>query len=440
MRGKLFAGLALAFVLASVFVVAPADAARCRPVTLSSYPPPPGPPKPVTTTTTAAPVAGEDLAPPPPPTVDRSRIYRHVATCFVYPMEYPLLEVGRVTSLFGEFRDGGRRLHAGNDIPMPRLTPVVAVAAGEVVKMENNPKNDRCCFVKIRHDDGWYSVYIHLNNDTYGTDDGRSKGVRADLELGDRVRAGEVIGWVGDSSNAEDTVDHLHFELRNRSDRPVDPQPSLKAAAKEAPLALPADWEGDFQGPFFDDDGLADEKMYGWLLTKGYIVPCELGAGICPDQPITRADLALWLELSIGVEVPSFEPEEAEPLETPLPRREPKVTVPPEDVSLASALKCLEGGCPSEALTESKVWQIIDWAMTHQTEVEEDDAALPTELALEPWSIPGDEARKHLIEAGILENCPVPAGDPEVTRASVLTILARMVGYPSPAAACDAVS
>jgi hypothetical protein len=353
-------------------------------------------------------------------------------------MEYPLLRVGRVTSLFGEFRDEGRRLHAGNDIPVDRLTPVVAVAAGEVVKLENNPRHEKCCFVKIRHDDGWYSVYIHLNNDTYGTDDGRAKGVRADLEVGDRVRTGEVIGWVGDSGNAEDTINHLHFELHNRSDRPVDPQPSLKKAAQRPPPALPLDWEEKFQGPFFDDDGSNDEALHGWLLTQGYIVPCGLGAGICPNTAITRADLALWLELTLGVEVPSFGPEDADlPAANELARQS-RVTEPGDEVALASALRCRDGVCPSESLTESTAWPMIAWALYHQAAAEAGD---PPELTAdsEPWDVPTYEARAYLIAAGVLEDCPAPDTDPPVSRARIMTMLARIVGYSPPAPACNGV-
>jgi putative cell wall-binding protein len=71
-------------------------------------------------------------------------------------------------------------------------------------------------YLRIRHDDGTSASYVHINNDTPGTDDGLG-GVEwayaPGIEPGERVERGQWIAYVGDSGNAEGTVSHLHFEL-----------------------------------------------------------------------------------------------------------------------------------------------------------------------------------------------------------------------------------
>ena len=151
---------------------------------------------------------------------------------FVYPMVFPLVGLRpagvQVTRSFGDPRPGGRH-HEGVDILAPKLTPVVAVADGTVRWMHDTRRGD-CCDLAILHDDGWRSRYIHLNDDTPGTDDGEGYGIAPGLRVGARVRAGQLIGYVGDSGNAEHSVPHLHFELRRPDGTPVDPYPSLVAA------------------------------------------------------------------------------------------------------------------------------------------------------------------------------------------------------------------
>jgi hypothetical protein len=89
---------------------------------------------------------------------------------------------------------------------------------------------DRCCSLVILHDDGWESWYIHLDNDTTGTDDGKGWGIKRAITPGVRVSAGQHIAWVGDSGNAESTEPHLHFELHDPSGTVVNPYSSLVAA------------------------------------------------------------------------------------------------------------------------------------------------------------------------------------------------------------------
>ncbi len=87
----------------------------------------------------------------------------------------------------------------------------------------------------MRGDDGNDYFYIHLNNDTPGTDDGQG-GVQyayaPGLTNGSRVHKGDVIAYVGDSGNAEDIGSHLHFETPpgRLQATAIDPYASLMAA------------------------------------------------------------------------------------------------------------------------------------------------------------------------------------------------------------------
>lgn len=122
--------------------------------------------------------------------------------------------------------------HTGQDIMADKMTPVVAVATGVVrlVNWSSRPDDlnrERCCTLVIRHDDGWESWYLHLDNDTTGTDDGKGWGIKRAIKPGVRVEAGQHIAWVGDSGNAENTAPHIHFELRDPSGTVVNPYSSL---------------------------------------------------------------------------------------------------------------------------------------------------------------------------------------------------------------------
>ena len=132
---------------------------------------------------------------------------------------------------WGQGRSGGRS-HRGTDVFSDKGTEVVAVADGFVERIKVSKKSG--WYVKLRHADDWDTYYMHLNNDTAGTDDNagdRSLAVVEGLEVGDFVAAGDVIAYVGDSGNAEWTSPHTHFEL-HRNGKAVNPFRFLDAAWK----------------------------------------------------------------------------------------------------------------------------------------------------------------------------------------------------------------
>jgi len=132
---------------------------------------------------------------------------------------------------WGARRSGGRG-HRGTDIMSPRGIPIVAVADGVVTSMGKSRLSGY--FLRIQHDSDWMTVMMHLNNDTFGTDDGEGgtwSAFHPTLRVGAYVNAGQIVGYVGDSGNAEGTRPHTHFELRIDGKK-VNPYPYLADAWK----------------------------------------------------------------------------------------------------------------------------------------------------------------------------------------------------------------
>ena len=139
---------------------------------------------------------------------------------------------------FGAPRDGGNRSHKGTDIIAARLVPVVAILDGVVTVVGKGRKAGT--WIELRHDGGWRSRYLHLNNDSPGTDDGRGRGIAAGISVGATVTAGQVIGYVGDSGNAENTTAHVHFEIRRPSGEAINPYPILRRAVQGIAALAPS--------------------------------------------------------------------------------------------------------------------------------------------------------------------------------------------------------
>ncbi len=222
-----------------------------------------------------------------------------------YPMVFPVASDYQYGDTWGAARSGGRS-HEGTDIMAPKMTPVYAVASGTVGWMRNGIGSD-CCMMALNHDDGWSSWYIHLNNDTPGTDDGQGYGFAPGIERGVHVEAGQLIGYVGDSGNAEWTGSHLHFELHHPGSGPINPYDHLIAAeANPAPPGgtPPSSSGGSYDGPYRDIGGSVFVDDIEWLADQGITVGCD-GAGekYCPDAPLTREHMAVLLARALDLSV-----------------------------------------------------------------------------------------------------------------------------------------
>jgi Peptidase family M23 len=135
--------------------------------------------------------------------------------------------VGNVTYTddFGDPRPQGP--HEGNDIMSVRHQPAVAFVSGHVQKWSGSGVYGTC-MLYLHAKNGMTYVYIHLNNDLGPSNDnngGCRNGVSyaKGLQNGDHVKRGELIGFVGDSGDANGIQPHLHFEVRKPSGRAIDP-------------------------------------------------------------------------------------------------------------------------------------------------------------------------------------------------------------------------
>jgi hypothetical protein len=123
-------------------------------------------------------------------------------------MIFPLIGAGEIGGRYNVSR--GNYLHTGVDIIAPKLTPVVAPFDG-VLGFKTQT-------FWIYGDNGFKCLGTHLNDDSPGTNDGKNNPdfmFAPNLRFGDRVTAGQLIGYVGNSGKA--TGPHLHFELFSRS-------------------------------------------------------------------------------------------------------------------------------------------------------------------------------------------------------------------------------
>lgn len=142
---------------------------------------------------------------------------------------------------FGARRDGIERDecgsgHCGVDLDGPRGQPMVSVAAGKVVRIEHSElgrdgRSGR--YVRIEHNDGTLTAYMHLDEIAEG------------LSVGDLVDAGQNIGTLG-ATAIFSSAPHCHFSLElpvkqgvhgdHTQTRYIDPSPYLARARVVQPM------------------------------------------------------------------------------------------------------------------------------------------------------------------------------------------------------------
>ncbi|MEG3088579.1 M23 family metallopeptidase [Sphingomonas sp. PB4P5] len=119
------------------------------------------------------------------------------------------IDGARISSQFG-FREhpvlGFVKMHKGTDFAAPTGTPIFA--SGDAIVDFAGPKGANGNFVRLRHDNGWQTLYLHMNRIWPG------------IAPGVRVTQGEQIGEVGTTGRS--TGPHLHYEV-HIDGQPVNP-------------------------------------------------------------------------------------------------------------------------------------------------------------------------------------------------------------------------
>ena len=130
------------------------------------------------------------------------------------------LKASDILDTFSATRSGGRR-HEAADILAPRGAPVHAIGPGDIRKLFTSQQGGLTIY-QFDPEEVWCYYYAHL--DRYADD----------LHEGMRVKAGDVIGYVGTSGNAPPGTPHLHLAIfkigpdkRWWGGVPVNPYPVL---------------------------------------------------------------------------------------------------------------------------------------------------------------------------------------------------------------------
>jgi murein DD-endopeptidase MepM/ murein hydrolase activator NlpD len=108
------------------------------------------------------------------------------------------------------YKQGDHHDYPASDIFAPFGTPVIAVSDGTVEWIskedmwdpsQDDPATRGGIAIALRGDDNVRYYYAHLSRFVHG------------IKLGMRLKAGQIIGYVGKSGNARFTPPHLHFGI-----------------------------------------------------------------------------------------------------------------------------------------------------------------------------------------------------------------------------------
>ena len=114
-------------------------------------------------------------------------------------------ELTRMASGFGWRSDPftkARKMHWGMDFTAPRGTPVYASGDGKISRADNRASGYGK-HIRLEHGYGYMTIYAHLS--------------RYNVKVGQQVKRGDLIGFVGSTGRSE--APHLHYEVWKDAER-----------------------------------------------------------------------------------------------------------------------------------------------------------------------------------------------------------------------------
>lgn len=137
------------------------------------------------------------------------------------PIPVLFIQKSTITPNFGDPRDGGTRTHMGEDILAPRDSFIVSPTDAVVTRIGTQSSEGN--YVNVAAPGGETFIFMHLDH-------------FADIDEGDVLKPGDIIGYVGNTGNAAGGPTHLHFEVHDKTRKAIDPYPLLTGSFSQQEL------------------------------------------------------------------------------------------------------------------------------------------------------------------------------------------------------------
>jgi len=197
-------------------------------------------------------------------------------------LRIPVLFNAPVTSITDSWGDprSGERTHEGTDILAPRGTPVVSPT--DAVLTQKGTGDLGGTYVYTLNPGGEQYYFAHL--DAYADD----------IKVGQILKAGDVIGYVGNTGDAAGGPTHLHFTIYKGG--AINAFPRL---TEEFTLAEKIDFVKDMLDDADDEDKLADQLV---AIARTYFIQANM-QGLPVPEAINAALIRNPAPVSIGTGV-----------------------------------------------------------------------------------------------------------------------------------------